>query len=299
VNPNAASALGGVAFVILAGACFATLDTATKYVAIGVPALMALWVRYMLQAVLSTAILLPMYGRVLFRTRQPGMQLLRGLMLIGTTTVAFFSLQRMPVGEFTAIVMVTPLAVTVVIVAIFKERIRLLHWLFVLGGFAGTVLIVHPGGHDFGWSVLLPLGCMVINTMFQLVSAHLGKSENPATTHFYSVWVGAVMSSLTLPIAWAMIDSLLFWLLMVLMGVMGAVGHFLLALAYQRVPAATLMPYLYCHVGFAVIGGWVVFAHIPDAWACVGIAMIAASGAASALLSERDRRSPMADLPKS
>jgi drug/metabolite transporter (DMT)-like permease len=299
VNRNATTALGGIAFVVLAGACFATLDTATKYVALSVPALMALWVRYMLQAVLSTAILLPMHGFALLRTRQPRMQLLRGLMLIGTTTLAFFSLQRMPVGEFTAIVMVAPLAVTVVVVTVFKERIAPLHWVFVLGGFAGTVIIVRPGGQYYGWGMLLPLGCMVLNTVFQLLSAHLGKTENPATTHFYSVWVGALLSSLALPIAWVMVDSLEVWLLMLLMGLMGAVGHFLLALAYQRAPAAILMPYLYCHVGFAVIGGWLVFAHIPDVWACAGIAMIATSGACSALLTARERRLPIVVLPQS
>lgn len=288
--------------MVLAGACFATLDTATKYVALSVPALMALWVRYMLQAVLSTAILFPLHGRALFRTRQPRMQLLRGLMLIGTTTVAFFSLKFMPVGEFTAIVMVTPLAVTVLAVTFFKEKIAPLHWLFVLGGFAGTMIIVRPGGDDFGWPMLLPLGCMVMNTTFQLISSQLGKTENPATTHFYSVWVGAVLSTLSLPVAWTLIASPLIWSLMVLMGLMGlmgAVGHFLLALAYQRAPAATLMPYLYCHVCFAVIGGWLVFAHIPDVWACVGIVMIAASGACSALLTARERRLPLVLLPES
>ena len=78
---------------MLAGACFATLDTTTKYIALSVPALMALWVRYLLQALLSTAILFPLHGRVLFRTAQPKLQLLRGLLLITTTTLAFFALR--------------------------------------------------------------------------------------------------------------------------------------------------------------------------------------------------------------
>ena len=295
---NAATALGGIAYVVLAGACFATLDTTTQYVALSVPALMALWARYVTQALLSTAILLPLHGRALFRTAQPRLQLLRGLLLISTTTLAFFSLRFMPVGELTAIVMATPMVVTLLLVTVFKQRIAALHWLFVFGGFAGTLLIARPGGGDLGWAVLLPLGCMLMSSLFQLLSSHLGKSENPATTHFYSVWVGAILSTLGLPFAWTIFDSPLLWLLTVFMGLMGALGHFVLATAYQRAPASVLMPYLYCHVGFAVLGGWLVFAHMPDGWAWVGIGLIAVSGICSAWFTARERRLPVV-LPKS
>jgi hypothetical protein len=42
------------------------------------------------------------------------------------------------------------------------------------------------------------------------------------------------------------------------MGLMGTVGHFMLILAYYRAPAATLTPYLYAQIGFAMLGGWLV-----------------------------------------
>lgn len=290
MSRGAATALGGILYVVLAGACFATVDTATKYVALGVPLLMALWVRYMLQALLSTAILLPLHGRQLLRTRHPQLQLLRGLLLIGSTGIAFLSLQLMPVGEFTAIVMTTPMVVTVLSFTVLKERVAPLHWVLVVGGFIGTLFIIRPGGASFGWAALLPLGCMAVNSVYQLLTSHLSKSDNPATTHFYSVWVGAVLATLILPLAWTVVDSPLLWALMVLMGVLGALGHFLLALAYQHAPPARLMPYLYTHVGFAVLAGWVVFAHVPDAWSWLGMAMIAVCGVCSAWLTVRERR---------
>ncbi len=294
MNHGAATALRGITYVVLAGACFATLDTTTKYVALSVPVMMALWVRYMLQALLSTAVLLPIHGRALLRTRHWRLQLLRGMLLIGATVMAFFSLKLMPVGEFTAIVMVTPMVVTVLAVTVWKQRIAPLHWLFVGGGFVGTLVIIRPGGDGLGWVALLPLLCMVFNSVFQLLTGHLSRSDNPATTHFYSVWVGAVIASLALPLTWTLVDSPLLWTLMVLMGVMGAMGHFVLALAYQRAPAATLMPYLYTHVGFAVLGGWLAFAHVPDGWAWAGMALIAVCGVCSAWLTVRELRMPEA-----
>jgi drug/metabolite transporter (DMT)-like permease len=74
------------------------------------------------------------------------------------------------------------------------------------------------------------------------------------------------------------------------MGLMGTVGHIFLILAYQRAPAATLTPYLYAQIAFAMLGGWLVFSHVPDGWSVVGIAMIAVCGAAGAWLTVRERR---------
>ena len=129
-------------------------------------------------------------------------------------------------------------------------------------------------------------------------SSHLGKTENPATAHFYTGWVGAGLSTLLLPLTWVLVDSPRLWLLMLFMGVMGALGHFALAVAYQRAPASRLMPYLYCQLGFAVLAGWVAFSHVPDGWACTGITLIALSGICGAWLTAREHRLPTA-LPES
>ncbi len=61
-------------------------------------------------------------------------------------------------------------------------------------------------------------------------------------------------------------------------------------LAYQRAPASTLTPYLYAQIAFAMVGGWLVFSHMPDSWALFGMAMIAVCGAAGAWLTVRENR---------
>jgi drug/metabolite transporter (DMT)-like permease len=66
--------------------------------------------------------------------------------------------------------------------------------------------------------------------------------------------------------------------------VLGAVGHFLLILSYQRAPAATVTPYLYTQIGFAMLGGWLVFSHVPDGFSILGMTMTAFCGAVGAWL---------------
>lgn len=68
------------------------------------------------------------------------------------------------------------------------------------------------------------------------------------------------------------------------MGLAGAVGHFLLIMAFERSPAVTLMPYMYSQIGFAMLGGWLAFSHVPDHFSLMGMGLIALSGVASGLL---------------
>ena len=284
-------ALVGIALGLAAVACFAALDTTSKVLSSLLPVMMVLWFRYLFQALSTTVIFWPLHGRRLLRTAHPRFQLARGALLFLCSTFAFFRLKFMPVGEFTAVVMVTPLAVTLVAATWMKEHVSLLRWLLVIGGFVGVLFIVRPSGDQgLGWAALLPLGLVIANTGFQILTSKLARLEDPITTHFYTGWIGAVLGTVALPFAWAEVTQWQWWLAMAFMGLMGTVGHFLLILAYQRAPASVLTPYLYGQIAFAMLGGYLVFSHVPDGWAMLGILMVAVCGAMGAWLTVRESR---------
>jgi len=283
-------ALAGIALVVGASACFAALDTTTKLVSASVPLLMALWVRYLFQAAATTAMVLPLRGWRVFRTRHLAWQLVRGLLLLTSSFLAFLSLRYLPVGEFTAIVMITPLAITVLAATLLRERVTPLRWLLVAGGFAGTLVIIRPGQESFGWISLLPLALVASNAWFQVLTSKLARTEDPVTMHLYTGWTGTLIASIAAPFVWTQVSNPWLWAGMSFLGLMGTVGHFALILAYYRAPAATLTPYLYSQIGFAMLGGWLVFSHVPDHPSLLGIVMIAVCGAAGAWLTVRERR---------
>jgi len=285
--------MAGIGLAIAATACFATLDTTTKFISASVPLMMALWVRYASQAIATTLVALPARGWALLRTTKPKFQLVRGLLLMGSSMFAFFSLKHMPVGEFTAVVMIAPLVITVLAAILLREKVSVLRWLLVLTGFAGTLLIIRPSGTSIGgWAVLLPLGLVSTNAAFQIVTSRLARTEDPLTMHFYTGWVGTLLSSFMLPFVWEANLPWQSWAGMLLMGLMGCIGHFMLILGYSRTPAAILTPYLYAQIGFAMLGSWLIFSHLPDSWSLTGIALIALSGAAGAWLTLRESRIP-------
>lgn len=280
----------GVAFLVLAVACFAVLDTSVKYVGAFVPVLMAVWFRYLFQALAVTAFMLPVRGLRLLHTEHPRFQLLRGTLLLTVSALSFLAVQFMPVGEFTAFVMTTPLVVTLLAAVFLKEKVPLVRWALVGGGFLGALLVVQPGGATVGWATLMPLAMVVTYAWFQILTSRMARTEDPMTMHFYTGWVGALLASLVLPLVWQAVPDAMTFALLCLVGLMGTVGHFLLILAFARAPASTLTPYLYAQIGFAMLCGWLVFDHIPGALELTGIALIVVCGATASWLTAREQQ---------
>jgi drug/metabolite transporter (DMT)-like permease len=274
----------GVWFLLGALACFALMDGISKHVSLEVSISMIIWARYLTQALLVSAFTLPKHGKAILRTSNLKLQLFRGSLLVITTSLAVASLTFMPVGEFTAIVMTTPLFVTLLASRFLNEEVPLIKVLLALGGFIGTLMIVRPGSELFTWHLVFPVCLVLVNIVFHLVTGKLSKLEDSLTTLFYTVWTGAFLTSIPLIWFWSTIEYGHLWLELISIGVLGGWGHFLFIRAFEETPAANLMPYMYAQIAFGIFWGWVIFKHVPDHVSLFGIGLIAILGAVGSLL---------------
>lgn len=279
---------GGILLIVLAALVFATLDTATKYAITLVPVLMLLWFRYAFQAVVTFALRFPVQRASLLSTPNPHFQTLRGVLLLTTSACSYFGLQYLPVGEFTAMVMLSPLVATALAARVLKNHVSPRRWLLMATGLGGVLLVIRPGGQVFSWALLFPVLLVTAYAWFQVLTSRLSTEENPYTTHFYSGLVGTLVMSPLVVFSWDTAALLTHWPWFVLVGFLGTFGHLMLLRAYMRACAPVLAPYLYTQIAFATLAGWLVFKHVPDALAWLGIAVIAVSGVANALLSVRE-----------
>jgi drug/metabolite transporter (DMT)-like permease len=283
----------GIALIVLTAILFAAMDTSVKYAGRFLPVLLILWVRYACQALAMAAWLARPREHAL-RTAHPKFQIVRGLLLLTTSALSFFGIQHMPLAEFTAIVMLTPVVVTLLAAWLLHERVSALRWTLVAGGFAGALVIIRPGSGLFGWGVLFPVAGTLCYAAFQVLTSKLSALESPFTTHFYTGAVGALALTPFLLASGIDVPSALRAAgagpvaLVLGIGLLGTVGHLLLILAFGLAPTATLMPFLYVQIVTAAVFGWVVFRHVPDGYAWAGMAVVGVCGAASAWLNMRE-----------
>ena len=272
-------ALRGILLIMAAVSTFAVLDTTAKYLSRTYPVPLIVWVRYAMHALLMLVMLGPRIGAGLVRTRRPGLQAARGVVLAASSLLFFSALAFMPIAEAAAITFLAPLLVTAMSVYFLRERVRRSAWAALVAGFAGVLLIVRPGGAVFTPAVLLPLATAVCFATYQLMTRQLAGVDSTLATLFIGAAVGTAVVSVLLPFYWALPQSAFDAFLFVMLGVLGAGGHFVLIRAFEYAPPSVLAPFVYVQLVTVLVLGYLVFGDFPDGASLAGMAIIVLSGA--------------------
>ncbi len=258
---------------------FAALDANVKYLTRHFSLPFIVWSRYTGHCLMMLLFLAPSHGFALVAARQPGLQILRGLLLVGTTALGAVALKRMPLAETTALLFVTPLLVSVLAVPMLKERLSPLRLAAVSSGLGGVLMIARPDGELSAGGIAYALAAAGCYSLYQIYTRRAAANEPAMAMLFYTALVGTLVTTAALPWLWdAPSPSLGDAALLASLGLLGGSGHFLLIHAFRLAPVGVLSPLLYVQLVWATLLGWLVFAQIPDSWTFGGITIIAASG---------------------
>ena len=267
-----------LALFLLSGACLSVLDASGKWVVTSSGLLLLLWFRFSGQVLMALAMGLRKEGLSLFHTHRPALQLLRSVLLIVTSMLFFAGVQYLPLAEASAIAFTGPLWVVLLSWKLLQEPVNSVdRWATYLG-FAGILFIVRPGTEVFHPAALLLLGMAIANALYQLLTRRL-TSDSALTTFFYSGLVGFAITTGLL--FWLPIPTdlpLMAWTVLVLVGLLGGLGHVLMIQAFYQAPASSLSPFVYLQMIWATSLGWIIFDQLPDQLTFIGMGIIAASG---------------------
>lgn len=287
--PGAVSWQRGVAYMLLATACFSMLDMSAKLMVRDLSVVQAVWGRYVFNFLLFAPILLLRRSPArLVRTQRLGLQLLRSVFLIGSTFAFWLGLVYLPLAEAVTIGFVSPLLVTALSVPLLGEKVGIHRWSAVCVGLLGVLVIVRPGFGAMHWAALMPLLTAFCYALYQIQTRILSRTDEALTSLFYGALGGAALTSLAVPFVWIW-PTWQQWLAFAWLGLLGTVGHFLLIRGFTAAPASVLAPFNYSGLLWAVLLGWLVFGDLPDAWTLIGAALIV-SGGLYTLHRERKRR---------
>ena len=112
-----------VLLICAATLCFASLDTVVKMLSARYPVPFLVWARWTIQALAIVAWLAPRRGLSFVRTAQPGRNLVRGAVLIGSSVCFVYALRDLPIADVTALNYSTPMMVVVLAVIVLGERL--------------------------------------------------------------------------------------------------------------------------------------------------------------------------------
>jgi drug/metabolite transporter (DMT)-like permease len=290
VDPRYPHAARGIGLMLLAVSTFACLDSTSKYLGEHYPAPAVVWLRSVLQTLVMMAVFAPRMGLGLVRTSSLGLQALRGILLTASSVMFVVALGYMQIAVVTSIVFLAPIFVALAGGPLLGERVAPRTWFALAGGFIGALLIVRPGGAAFAWYVILPLICALSVAGYQILTRKLAGHDHPITTLFFPGLLGCLLIPVAFPGSFFVFPTELpHAVAFIAIGVLGAIGHFLLIRAHSHAPATVLAPINYAQIAIVLILGWVIFGQLPDGIALTGIALIVTSGVGLILANRRSR----------
>lgn len=275
--------LKAIGFMLMAVGLFSGLDTTAKFLATreGLGMGQIVWSRFIVQFMLLLT-LVPAFGilsaKALFTTNRLGLQLLRSVLMVGTTAFNFMALQYMRLDQTITIIFLAPLTVALLAGPLLGEWVGRRRIIAIMVGFLGVLVAVRPGLGVMHPAVLYAFAAMLAYALFMLLTRHMASFDPPLVTLFYSMFVGTFAG---IPFAvsdWQTPPDTLSWILLGSLGILGGLGHWLFLHAYRLAPASAIAPFLYMQFLTMVAFGYAVFGDLPDFWTLAGAALIVASG---------------------
>ena len=286
--------LRDIVLIMSAVFMFSAMDTLAKHMLRSYPMSALMWARYMVHVVVMLALLGPRMGTKLFRTSHPWLQMLRGILLVASTTFFYFALRYLPLAEAAAISFVGPVLTALLSGPLLGDKVTRRQWFAVTLGFIGVLIIMRPGGGVLSLPVVFPLATAILFSVYQIVTRKLSGREHPYTTLFYTAIVGGAITSIAVPLHWVT-PTLSQAGFIVCIGLLGGFGHLLLIRAMEHTSPSTLAPFVYSQLIWSTLLAYLAFGDFPEPVTLFGMLVVVAAGLLAVNWKQMRRLSDAAD----
>jgi drug/metabolite transporter (DMT)-like permease len=267
----------GIALMSVAMLVVPSCDAIAKLLTADLTPIFISWARYAAGSLMAFPVALALAPRgAHIHVGQWPVQLLRTLFMVGSMTLYYLAIARVPLVDALGAFFVGPIVATFLAALVLRERLTARKLTAVGLGFGGALLIVRPGSSaDAGLVYALLAGlcfsCYVVATRLA------AQASDPLRTLALQYALG---TSLLTPFAialwqWPSGHALI---LIAMLGLISAACHLISIFAFRFAEASTLSPLLYLELVGSAVCGYALFGDLPSATTWVGIGVIVIAG---------------------
>lgn len=278
----------GVMTILTTVFAMALADAVVKLSSAGMP----LWQIWVLRSALVVPVMVFLARKALWPMGL-GWVLLRSALLTLMYLGIYVAIPFLDLSVIAAALYTGPLFIVALPALMLKEPITPWHWLAIICGFAGVLIIVRPMAAGFSPLTLLPVGAAFLYAVAAVLTRARCGEIRPTTMALWlnltflalggatsaAISAGA-FSSINYPFLfghWQQMGPSDWRMIASLAGLMIGIGVGL-ARAYQSPQPQIIATFDYAYLVFATFWGYTIFGEIPDVWTTVGIMLIALAG---------------------
>ena len=269
--------LSGIAIMIFAMFIMTVMDAAVKWLVSDYSIQQINFIR----SIVAMVVLLPQVyidgGLSAFKTSNKKIHLWRVFLMLVISYSWFYALGKMGLAEIGALVMVSPLFITILTPLFLKENVSKKKWFAVLFGFFGMLVIMRPGFEVFRPISILPASVALGYALLLISNRSNRETETLTSLVYYPLFGIFIFSLFLLPFGW-ITPSFVDLSIMFFIGFCGGIGHFCLTLAFRYASPPTLAPLEYTGLLWAILLGYLIFRETPDIWTIIGMLLITGAG---------------------
>ncbi len=275
---EAARRLRGVLLMLVAVGVFAIMDAVMKQLTVHYPAMQVASIRgasslpfvflsYLLTGQLS-----------LLRPVRMDLHLIRAALAVLMLWGFIWALAHASMADTYAVFMCSPLLVVLAAAVMLREKVDRHLWFAILAGLAGVYVMLKPSLAGFaslaGLATLLSAMAYAVAAVMVRI---LARTDTTASMVFWFLLLLSIGATALAAPAWVPIIAADWpWILVV--GLNGWVGQYLITEAFRLAPASLVAPFEYTGMVWAVGIDWVVWQVLPGARMLIGCAIVVGAG---------------------
>lgn len=270
--------LKAIAAMVLATIVFNFGDAAMKLVSGTIPTGQSVFMRCLLSVLLVTAAAI--YTGVIGTLRRAFVPLMAWRSAGDAGSALFFqaALARMPFADIMGVFQLTPLTLTAASAVFLGARVGWRRWCAVAAGLLGALLVIKPGSSTFNVWALVALLSVLCGTLRDISTRRLDGNLSPLIIMMVSQAAVALVALATVffePWVW---PTPLQVGQIALASICVLVGHLWVIMSLRTGDIATVAPFRYAGIIWAILLGLLFWGELPDALTFVGIAILISAG---------------------
>lgn len=266
----------GIFLMLLAILMFSLNDVLGKWLVSTYSVGQLLLVRSGMAMLVLTPFIIRIGWRTLFDIERPKLMALRAALTTVEIGCFYYAVAYMPLADTITFWMAGPIYVAALSPLLLGERVGWRRWSAIIVGFIGVLIAMQPSTDTITLPALVALVGSVCFALMMITGRALRRSSDIAMV-FWPTFGAGLLGLAMLP--WATVTPTpADFMLLGLLGIVALSAHFFTNRSLVLADAATVTPYQYTLLVWAMIFGWLVFNETPPLTTLIGAAFIVASG---------------------
>lgn len=228
------------------------------------------------RAVVGLAVVLPLFRHDFiepFRTKRPVLHMTRGFLGASANACLFWGITHLLLADAMALQFARPLWTIPVAMIFLSEFAGLRRTAIAMIGFAGILIYARPFTAGFDPNALIAALGALFGALVIICIKKLSTTESTKTIVFFFAFWGVIFAAVPAVFVWRTPVGEE-WFVLLIIGLLGIGGQFLLTHGFRTGDATALVPLDYARIAYGALLGWFLFGELPGIWNWIGVALI-------------------------